>query len=92
MEVPVSDELIFPEGISVESLKQIFETGTAMTVTSSVLSGTRIVSLALNLPGPAALMRCRRMAPPASSWNLRPATRWAGTTPRPMHNCTKASR
>jgi len=26
-----------------------------------VLSGTRIVSLALNLPGPAALMRCRRM-------------------------------
>ena len=25
MEVPVSDELIFPEGISVESLKQIFE-------------------------------------------------------------------
>ena len=32
-----------------------------MTTLSSVLSGTRIVSLALNLPGPAALMRCRRM-------------------------------
>jgi alpha-methylacyl-CoA racemase len=32
-----------------------------MTVLSSVLSGSRIVSLALNLPGPAALMRCRRM-------------------------------
>lgn len=27
----------------------------------SVLHGTRILSLALNLPGPAALMRCRRM-------------------------------
>jgi alpha-methylacyl-CoA racemase len=30
-------------------------------MTSNVLSGTRILSLALNLPGPAALMRCRRM-------------------------------
>lgn len=28
---------------------------------STVLSGTRILSLALNLPGPAALMRCRDM-------------------------------
>ncbi|MES2785824.1 MAG: CoA transferase [Pseudomonadota bacterium] len=28
---------------------------------STVLSGTRILSLALNLPGPAALMRCRKM-------------------------------
>lgn len=32
-----------------------------MHVPSSVLAGTRILSLALNLPGPAALMRCRRM-------------------------------
>jgi crotonobetainyl-CoA:carnitine CoA-transferase CaiB-like acyl-CoA transferase len=32
-----------------------------MTVPSSVLAGTRVLSLALNLPGPAALMRCRRM-------------------------------
>jgi crotonobetainyl-CoA:carnitine CoA-transferase CaiB-like acyl-CoA transferase len=32
-----------------------------MSAPSTVLSGTRIVSLALNLPGPAALMRCRRM-------------------------------
>jgi alpha-methylacyl-CoA racemase len=32
-----------------------------MTAPAPVLSGTRIVSLALNLPGPAALMRCRRM-------------------------------
>ena len=32
-----------------------------MTTLSSVLSGTRILSLCLNLPGPAALMRCRRM-------------------------------
>jgi crotonobetainyl-CoA:carnitine CoA-transferase CaiB-like acyl-CoA transferase len=30
-------------------------------MTSRILRGTRIVSLALNLPGPAALMRCRRM-------------------------------
>ncbi len=32
-----------------------------MTRTPRVLEGTRILSLALNLPGPAALMRCRRM-------------------------------
>jgi alpha-methylacyl-CoA racemase len=32
-----------------------------MTRTLPVLEGVRIVSLALNLPGPAALMRCRRM-------------------------------
>lgn len=32
-----------------------------MTTASRVLEGTRILSLALNLPGPAALMRCRRM-------------------------------
>lgn len=32
-----------------------------MAHTSRVLEGTRILSLALNLPGPAALMRCRRM-------------------------------
>lgn len=32
-----------------------------MTRTIPVLHGTRILSLALNLPGPAALMRCRRM-------------------------------
>lgn len=31
------------------------------TRTAPVLHGTRILSLALNLPGPAALMRCRRM-------------------------------
>ena len=32
-----------------------------MTTPSRVLAGTRILSIALNLPGPAALMRCRRM-------------------------------
>jgi alpha-methylacyl-CoA racemase len=32
-----------------------------MARTLRVLKGTRILSLALNLPGPAALMRCRRM-------------------------------
>jgi crotonobetainyl-CoA:carnitine CoA-transferase CaiB-like acyl-CoA transferase len=32
-----------------------------MPSTPQVLKGTRILSLALNLPGPAALMRCRRM-------------------------------
>lgn len=32
-----------------------------MAPTSSALRGTRILSLALNLPGPAALMRCRQM-------------------------------
>jgi len=32
-----------------------------MAHTPRVLEGTRILSLALNLPGPAALMRCRRM-------------------------------
>jgi len=33
----------------------------AMTRTPQPLEGVRILSLALNLPGPAALMRCRRM-------------------------------
>jgi alpha-methylacyl-CoA racemase len=32
-----------------------------MTVPPAVLQGIRVLSLALNLPGPAALMRCRRM-------------------------------
>lgn len=32
-----------------------------MSPISSILKGTRVLSLALNLPGPAALMRCRRM-------------------------------
>jgi alpha-methylacyl-CoA racemase len=32
-----------------------------MTRSLQVLQGTRVLSLALNLPGPAALMRCRRM-------------------------------
>jgi alpha-methylacyl-CoA racemase len=32
-----------------------------MTRSLQVLDGTRVLSLALNLPGPAALMRCRRM-------------------------------
>jgi alpha-methylacyl-CoA racemase len=32
-----------------------------MTTHSSVLRGVRVLSLALNLPGPAALMRCRQM-------------------------------
>jgi crotonobetainyl-CoA:carnitine CoA-transferase CaiB-like acyl-CoA transferase len=32
-----------------------------MTRATSILHGTRILSLALNLPGPAALMRCRQM-------------------------------
>ena len=32
-----------------------------MTRPFTVLQGTRVLSLALNLPGPAALMRCRRM-------------------------------
>ena len=39
---------------------------------SSVLAGTRILSLALNLPGPAALMRCRRMG--ATCVKLEPPT------------------
>jgi alpha-methylacyl-CoA racemase len=41
-----------------------------MTTASRVLEGTRILSLALNLPGPAALMRCRRMG--ASCVKLEP--------------------
>ena len=32
-----------------------------MTPSTQVLKGVRVLSLALNLPGPAALMRCRRM-------------------------------
>src|SRR3954471_3039723 len=32
-----------------------------VTSSSNILHGVRILSLALNLPGPAALMRCRRM-------------------------------
>src|SRR5512140_25480 len=32
-----------------------------MAPVSNALAGTRVLSLALNLPGPAALMRCRRM-------------------------------
>jgi len=37
------------------------QTPPVSTNTDKVLQGTRIVSLALNLPGPAALMRCRQM-------------------------------
>ena len=43
-----------------------------MTTASRVLEGTRILSLALNLPGPAALMRCRRMG--ATCVKLEPPT------------------
>lgn len=43
-----------------------------MHLPSSVLAGTRILSLALNLPGPAALMRCRRMG--ATCVKLEPPT------------------
>ena len=53
--------------------------------TPQVLKGTRIISLALNLPGPAALMRCRSMGatcvklePPA------PSTLSQGATGDPM--------
>jgi alpha-methylacyl-CoA racemase len=41
-----------------------------MTRPLTVLQGTRVLSLALNLPGPAALMRCRRMG--ASCVKLEP--------------------
>lgn len=49
-----------------------------MSSTLSVLKGIRILSLALNLPGPAALMRCQQMGaecvklepPPANAQNL----------------------
>ncbi|RZL91858.1 MAG: CoA transferase, partial [Variovorax sp.] len=30
-------------------------------ISCAALSGVRVLSLALNLPGPAALMRCRQM-------------------------------
>ena len=57
------------------------------------LRGVRIVSLALNLPGPAALMRlhalgarCLKVEPPGRSR----ATRWASTTSAPTTRCTKA--
>ncbi|HEX2544624.1 MAG TPA: CoA transferase [Ramlibacter sp.] len=43
-----------------------------MTPTFAPLHGLRILSLALNLPGPAALMRCRRMG--ASCAKLEPPT------------------
>jgi alpha-methylacyl-CoA racemase len=44
----------------------------AMIAPPQVLKGLRIVSLALNLPGPAALMRCRRMG--ATCVKLEPPT------------------
>lgn len=43
-----------------------------MTRPNAALHGTRILSLALNLPGPAALMRCRRMG--ATCTKLEPPT------------------
>jgi crotonobetainyl-CoA:carnitine CoA-transferase CaiB-like acyl-CoA transferase len=41
-----------------------------MAPVSNALAGTRVLSLALNLPGPAALMRCRRMG--ATCFKLEP--------------------
>ncbi len=43
-----------------------------MTSTPSILHGVRILSLALNLPGPAALMRCQQMG--AACTKLEPLT------------------
>lgn len=46
------------------------------------LTGVRVLSLALNLPGPAALMRCRRMG--ARCVKLEPPVREGATTADPM--------
>lgn len=46
------------------------------------LKGVRILSLALNLPGPAALMRCREMG--ASCFKLEPPAAAAATSGDPM--------
>jgi alpha-methylacyl-CoA racemase len=47
-----------------------------------VLQGVRVLSLALNLPGPAALMRCRRMG--AMCVKLEPPPQGAGASGDPM--------
>jgi len=63
-----------------------------MTTASSVLKGVRVLSLALNLPGPAALMRCRAMGascvklePPAGD----PMSRYNAAAYAQMHEGVK---
>ena len=46
------------------------------------LNGTRVLSLALNLPGPAALMRCARMG--AACTKLEPLAAAPHTSADPM--------
>jgi crotonobetainyl-CoA:carnitine CoA-transferase CaiB-like acyl-CoA transferase len=54
------------------------------------LHGIRILSLALNLPGPAALMRCRRMGATCTKLEPPSGDPMGTTTPRPTANCTRA--
>ena len=49
-----------------------------------VLQGTRILSLALNLPGPAALLRCQRMG--AQCYKLEPLPPAGAACADPMHH------
>ncbi len=63
-----------------------------MTTSSHVLRGVRILSLALNMPGPAALMRCRQMG--ATCVKLEPPPPRgspAGTSGDPMGHYDKAA-
>ena len=50
----------------------------------------RILSLALNLPGPAALMRCRRMGATCSKIEPPSGDPMGHYNPAARRNCTKA--
>lgn len=52
----------------------------------TALEGIRILSLALNLPGPAALMRCRRMGATCTKLEPPPGDPMAAYNPRAYHD------
>jgi len=56
------------------------------TTNESTLAGVRVLSLALNLPGPAALMRCRRMGAHCTKLEAPPPAGAASSDPMGAYN------